>query len=48
MQLRDDRHVSPAVVCSDGGAHACAAAADHEDVVLSDHAFPDASGSLGF
>ena len=37
VQLRDHRDVRPGVVGLDGRAHARAAGADHEDVVLSDH-----------
>ena len=37
VQLRDHRHVRPGVECFDGRAHARAAGAHYQDVVLSDH-----------
>jgi hypothetical protein len=37
VQLRDDCDVGARVVCLDRGAHACAAGADHEYVVLRVH-----------
>jgi len=39
MQLRDHRHIRAGIEGSDSRAHARAAGADYEDVVLSDHVF---------
>ena len=43
MELRDHRHVRACVVRLDGGAHACAAGPDHEDVVGRFHCASDAT-----
>jgi hypothetical protein len=37
VQLRDHRHVRPRIEGGYGRAHACAAGAHYQDVVLSDH-----------